>query len=86
MDHVVTQETADTVKALQDVHAKWVEEQFDTKDERIRTLEDALRPFANSTGHVEGEAWVPGPGPGICVECSCPWPCKYETARRGIGG
>lgn len=48
-------------------------------DARIRTLEDALRPFADER-HFEGTI------KGRCRECSDPAPCKYETARRALEG
>lgn len=57
-------------------------------DERIRTLEDALRPFVES-GHDEMRHH-----PGRCLACSVgtqfravlSWPCKFETARRALEG
>ena len=59
------------------------------QSERIRTLEDALRPFAgDAAGHHVNE-WArttrPGSSP-VCSRDGLPWPCKYETARRALEG
>lgn len=61
-------------------------------EERIRTLEDALRPFAEEAkGHALNDwptrqyGWHAG-APSRCLPCGAPWPCKYETARRALEG
>lgn len=54
---------------------------------RVRTLEDALRPFAEQA--IRYHRRHPNPsiiGQPECHNCVDPWPCKYETARRALEG
>lgn len=58
-------------------------------EERISTLKDALRPFADE-GHdvdLEYRAATKDGVPDRCRQCYPElWPCKHETARRALEG
>jgi hypothetical protein len=58
--------------------------QGDPMAQRIRTLEDALRPFAEEAKSTQH--WPTRTGPELCMRCRTRRPCKYETARRALEG
>lgn len=59
---------------------------FESTRERIRTLEDALRPFAGTAQSMCGPMKL-GFQQHVCrTHSDQSYPCIYETARRALEG
>jgi hypothetical protein len=62
-----------------------VERENDALHERIRTLEDALRTFAEEAVEFNHKLDTdPDLDDEECMVDGDPWPCKYENARRAL--